>query len=54
MGYVYKFVHKETGKYYIGSHHKPSAGSWIYLNGLDKWFKKRLTLPTRWDIMVSQ
>lgn len=27
MGYVYKFIHKETGKYYIGSHNKPSSGS---------------------------
>lgn len=27
MGYVYKFIHKETGKYYIGSHSKPSKGS---------------------------
>jgi hypothetical protein len=34
MGYVYKFVHKETGKYYIGSHNKPSAGSTYMGSGL--------------------
>lgn len=27
MGYVYKFINKESGKWYIGSHNKPSAGS---------------------------
>lgn len=34
MGYVYKFIHKETGKYYIGSHNKPSAGSTYMGSGL--------------------
>lgn len=34
MGYVYKFAHKETGKYYIGSHNKPSAESTYMGSGL--------------------
>lgn len=36
MGYVYKYTHKETGKYYIGSHngnkkdYKGSGLLWLY------------------------